>query len=770
MKYWIFALLAGSISLAQAGLFDDDELLPADEAFAFSAQVDGDHIRATWQLADGYYLYKTKIRFATDAEGVALGTPELPAGKIKNDEFFGEIETYRDQVVVDIPLTRTAGSANQFELKASSQGCADIGVCYPPHTQITTLALNDAVPITADKAPPSALQSLNNLGQSLGFGDQDELLPADEAFQPDVLVSDSNTLTANWLIADGYYLYRHKFEFSLDDANGVTLLTAALPEGKHKSDEIFGDIEAYYDQVSATLPLQRTSGEQTPVTLTLKYQGCADRGVCYPPMTRTFQLTLPAFDASAMPVTVNTAASATSEIAEAPLNDADRFTRMLSEGSLLKVIVAALGFGLLLAFTACMYPMIPILSSIIVGQGERTTVSRSLVLSLVYVEALAITFAVIGAIVGSFSGAIGIQALFQKPIFLIPFAVLFVVLALSMFGFFNIQLPASLQSRLSNISNQQRGGTLIGVFIMGSLSALIIGPCGGPILIAALGYAASAGPVDGAIAMFALGNGMGLPLLLVGASGGKLLPKAGDWMNVVKAVAGVILLGVAIMFLSRMPHIFSPMLIMLMWAVLLIISGIFLGALEPLPIESTGWRKFWKGVGLVILLYGMAILVGGLSGARDATNPLHGSGLMAASSPAGGTFTSSAGGTHAAAADFTRIKTASDLQNAVSAANAAGKPVMLDFYADWCTYCIQYEEYVFPTPPVKEALADYVLLQADVTATDAEDKALMQSVGVVLPPAILFFGLDGKEQRNFRVVGNMKAAAFADHVNRANSQ
>jgi thiol:disulfide interchange protein DsbD len=339
-----------------------------------------------------------------------------------------------------------------------------------------------------------------------------------------------------------------------------------------------------------------------------------------------------------------------------------------------------------------------------------------------------------------------------------------------MFGFFNIQLPAGLQSRLSNISNQQRGGTFIGVFIMGSLSALIIGPCGGPILIAALGYAASAGPVNGAISMFALGNGMGLPLLLVGASGGKLLPKAGDWMNVVKAVAGVILLAVAIMFLSRMPHIFSPMLIMLMWAVLLIISGIFMGALEPLPIESTGWRKFWKGIGLVVLLYGTAVLVGGLTGARDATNPLHGSGLMAASSPAGGALTASAAGGHRSATAFTRIKTANDLDKAISAANAAGKPVMLDFYADWCTYCIQYEEYVFPAPPVKAALADYVLLQADVTATDSEDKELMKKVGVVLPPAILFFDRDGKEKRNFRVVGNMKADAFAAHVERANSR
>lgn len=374
----------------------------------------------------------------------------------------------------------------------------------------------------------------------------------------------------------------------------------------------------------------------------------------------------------------------------------------------------------------------------------------------------------IGAIVGSFSGAIGIQALFQKPIFLIPFSVLFVALALSMFGFFNIQLPASLQSRLSNISNNQRGGTLIGVFIMGSLSALIIGPCGGPILIAALGYAASAGPVNGAISMFALGNGMGLPLLLVGASGGKLLPRAGDWMNVVKAVAGVILLGVAIMFLARMPHIFSPMLIMLMWSVLLIISGVFLGALEPLPIESTGWRTFWKGMGLMILLYGLAVLVGGLSGARDVTNPLHGSKLLAASSLVSNVSATTIGGTHRAATNFTRIKTANDLQNAIAAANASGKPVMLDFYADWCTYCIQYEEYVFPTPPVKQALADYVLLQADVTATDAEDKALMKSVGVVLPPAILFFGRDGKEQRAFRVVGNMKAQAFADHIHTAN--
>jgi thiol:disulfide interchange protein DsbD len=756
MKYWLAVVLAVCAGVTQAGLFGDDELLPVDAAFAFSASLDKGHIRAVWKPAEGYYLYKSKIHFSTPATGITLGEAVLPPGKLKHDEFFGDIETYRDQVVIDIPVSRSPGAPDSFELKAASQGCADAGVCYPPHTQTVVLASN-GIP---EQAVP-ALPSPDQLGGILGFNDQDELLPADQAFQPDVLVSSPNELTASWVIADGYYLYKHKFEFLLEPASQVQAGTPQLPAGKHKTDAEFGAVEVYYHNLSATLPLQRSSREATTVRLTLKYQGCAERGVCYPPMSRSFELQLPATDTLATPL-------ATADSGQPALNDADRFTQLLSEGSLLNVIVAALGFGLLLAFTACMYPMIPILSSIIVGQGEQTTVARSLLLSLVYVEALAITFAVIGAIVGSFTGAIGIQALFQKPAVLIPFALLFVMLALSMFGFFNIQMPAALQSRLSTLSNRQRGGTLVGVFIMGALSALIIGPCGGPILIAALSYAASAGPVKGAIALFALGNGMGLPLLLVGISGGKLLPRAGDWMNVVKAVAGVILLGVAIVFLARMPHIFSPMLIMLLWAALLIISGIYMGALEPLPVESTGWRRLWKGSGMITLLYGAIVLVGGLSGARDVTHPLHGSGLIGGSAP--GATLSATGGDHLAATRFTRIKSAGDLDAALANARAQGKPVMLDFYADWCSYCIQYEQYVFPVPAVQEALADYVLLQADVTATDGADKALMQQVGVVLPPAILFFDRQGQEQRPLRVVGSMQAEAFAAHVRRANNR
>lgn len=770
MKHWLFIILSGWVALAHGGLFGDEELLPADQAFAFSASMADDHIRAVWDIRDGYYLYKSKIRFTTEAEGVQLGEPRLPAGKRKHDEFFGDIETYRSQVVVEVPVTRSAGAPADFQLKASSQGCADIGVCYPPQTQLASLSLPDSVPQAAAVEDKPALTSLSGLGQSFGFGDQDELLPADEAFQADAKVVDADTLAASWVIAEGYYLYRHKFEYLLEDSDKATLLPVEMPAGEPKHDEFFGDIEVYHQQASARLAVQRTSSEAIPLKLVLKYQGCAERGVCYPPMTRTFDLTLPAAAiTTADPDNAPGPAAQSAATDGEAMNDADRFTRMLSEGSLFKVMVAALGFGLLLAFTACMYPMIPILSSIIVGQGEKTTVGKSLLLSLVYVEALAITFAVIGAIVGSFTGAIGIQALFQKPIFLIPFAVLFAVLALGMFGFFNIQMPAGLQSRLNSLSNQQQGGTLLGVFVMGSLSALIIGPCGGPILIAALSYAASAGPLNGALAMFALGNGMGLPLLVVGVSGGKLLPKAGDWMNVVKAVAGVILLAVAIMFLARMPHIFSPMLIMVMWATLLVVSGIYMGALEPLPLESTGWRKFWKGIGLVVLLYGTVVLLGGLSGARDVTNPLHGSRLFAGTTPSAAGTALAAGGAHQPALAFKRIKTVDDLERALTEAGAAGKPVMLDFYADWCTYCIQYEEYVFPTAPVQQALAGYVLLQADVTATDAEDKALMKRVGVVLPPAILFFDTRGEERRAFRVVGAMKADAFANHVNKAAS-
>ena len=458
MKYWILGLLAGWMSAAQAG-FSDSDLLPVDEAFALEASfATTDRIVAKWTVADGYYLYRSKFRFSTDAEGIRFGEASYPAGKIKQDEFFGEIETYRHQVAIEIPVIRDPGAPDSFELKATSQGCADIGVCYPPNTQLASLTLAAAEP-----AEGGALQSLSDLGIGGGFGAEEELLPAEQAFQPDVEVVDGNTLAASWKIAEGYYLYRHKFEFILEPVEGVTLQPAQIPEGEHKTDEFFGEIQVFHDAANAVIPLQRSGSAATPVSLTLKYQGCAEIGVCYPPMSRTFELLLPAA-ATAAPT------AATSTQAPPSLSEQDAIAKRLTEGSQLTTLLAFFGFGLLLAFTPCVFPMIPILSSIIVGQGPHITVRKSFVLSLVYVLAMAATYTVAGVIAGKFGH--NLQAAFQNPWVLSSFAGVFVLLSLSMFGFYDLQMPASIQGRLSEISNRQSGGNLVGVAIMGFLSAL----------------------------------------------------------------------------------------------------------------------------------------------------------------------------------------------------------------------------------------------------------------------------------------------------------
>ena len=749
MKHWLLVVLAGWFSVAHAGLFGDDELLPVEQAFALETTVlDGDRIRATWTVADGYYLYKGKFRFTTDAEGISFGNPTFPAGKVKQDEFFGEVETYRKKVSIEIPLIRAAGAAERFELSVTSQGCADIGVCYPPHTQKIALNLPPAADTPKTSATSNALQALSKLGSSFGFGGDDELLPADEAFQLDVQVTDGNTLTASWVIAEGYYLYRHKFDFVLAPTEGVTLLPVQMPEGEHKTDEFFGEIQVYHEQAQAVIPLQRSNTAETPVALTVKYQGCAERGVCYPPISKTLNLLLPTASAASLASPAATAPAAAPDL----LSEQDAIARHLTEDNLFATLLAFFGFGLLLSFTPCVFPMIPILSSIIVGQGETITARKGFILSLVYVLAMALTYTVAGVFAGIFGE--NLQAAFQNPWILSTFAAVFVLLSLSMFGFYDLQMPAFIQSRLTSVSNRQKGGSLGGVAVMGFLSALIVGPCVAAPLAGALIYIGQTGDaVLGGMALFALSMGMGAPLIAIGTGAGKLLPKAGPWMDRIKAVFGVMLLAVAIWMLER---ILPGEVTMMLWATLLILSSIYLRALDGLPVEATGWARFWKGIGVVSLAYGVLLLIGAASGSHDPFRPLQN--VMASTSTGG-----SVQAQHAEM-QFKRIKSVADLNRELAAAKQQGKPVMVDFYADWCVSCKEMEKYTFAKPEVQQALAGAVLLQADVTANDADDKALLKHFKLIGPPSILFFDSTGTPRKDLSLVGYIPAQDFVQHV------
>ncbi|MFN2338939.1 MAG: protein-disulfide reductase DsbD [Gammaproteobacteria bacterium] len=759
LKNW---LLAGLLALCPPALWAQfglgEELLPPEEAFALEASASGDTLTARWTVADGYYLYRERIRFESSTPGIRLGTPDMPAGKVKEDEFFGTMETYRGDLLVTVPLVREAGAPDRLQLIVHHQGCADIGVCYPPQVENRELDLpQPASASPASSSPNRALQALSKLGDRLGLGGGGEdLLPPEQAFPFQASLAADGTLTARWDIPKGYYLYLDKIAFELPADADARFGTARLPAGEVKQDEFFGRVEVYHgggEPLVVTVPLQPTGSAPVDTTATVRYQGCADLGVCYPPQTSSVPLRLAASDGSAPPPPAAAATTPPETVTDVPLSEQDRIARSLVEGNKLLVILTFFGFGLLLAFTPCVFPMIPILSSIIVGQGEHITTRRAFVLSLVYVLAMALTYTVAGVLAGLFGA--NLQAAFQNPWILGSFAAVFVLLSLSMFGFYELQIPQSMQSKLASLSNSQRSGTLIGVAIMGLLSALIVGPCVAAPLAGALIYIGQSGdPVLGGLALFAMSMGMGAPLLAIGTGTGKLLPRAGDWMNTIKAVFGVLLLAVAMWMLER---ILPAAIALGLWGLLLIVTSIYMGALDSMPPDATGWRRFWKGIGLALLVYGALLLVGAAAGSSDATQPLRG----VVSSSAG-----VAGGGVEAKASFTTIKSLADVQTAVANASRQGRPVMLDFYADWCVDCKKLERYTFSDAQVQAKLENTLLLKADVTANDAVDRELMRHFGIIGPPAILFFDPSGEERREYRLVGFVDAADFSAHLGR----
>ena len=552
-----------------------------------------------------------------------------------------------------------------------------------------------------------------------------EFLPPDQAFQFDHEVGPNGRLTLHWTIAPDYYLYRDKFKLeAVTPGSAVTAPT--LPAGETKDDPEFGPVQIYRGDIAFDAAVSYAETGNTEVRVT--WQGCAEDGICYPPIKKTLAL-VP--DAAGAPT------GAAPPAAAPALSEADAIAADLAGSGRATTVLSFFGFGLLLALTPCVFPMIPILSGIIVGSRERIGSLRGVVLSGVYVFAMAATYAVAGLAAGLFGQ--NLQAAFQHPAVLVGTAALFVALALSMFGFFELQLPAAWQTRLARTGRVGHGGNLPGVALMGSLSALIVGPCVAPPLAGALVYLAREGdPLTGGLALFALGLGMGVPLLAVGASAGRVLPRAGQWLERVKYAFGVISLGMAIWFLSRL---LPPPLILGLWAMLLIGSAMFLGALEPLRDAATGWQRLWKSVGLACLLYGAVLIVGAGAGADDVFRPL-------------APLTAAAGSRGVQSEQvFTSVKGLPALEQQLAASAAAGRPVLLDFYADWCVECKHLEKDTFGHPEVRAALASFSLLRADVTANDAADQALLARFELFGPPAVLLFDATQRELRAHRLIG-----------------
>jgi len=780
-------LLALAVHSKENLLGGTDPLSPEVAFVPSTDKVTDKRITITFDIEDGYYLYRDKTYFTVDsatpvsefasilnapgknaedsAKDLNLLDAVYPEAEILNDDFFGEMATYRHQVSIELPYTSQT-TLQSARIAVKYQGCADIGLCYPPTTQVVDVDF----PAAANASTPlSSSAVLSDLRPADPFGlnaEPDELLPPELAFLPQILSADSGQISMRWHIEPGYYLYRDKLSFELQQAGDATVASTAISAGRQQYDEFFGDVMVLRESAEAQLSLTAGVDASNPgkATLQINYQGCADIGVCFPPDTVSLPVVFDSepsgFVATALVAaqgaSVSSFAAGSAEPGpdtQAPQSEQDRLFSMLGTNSLWLNVATFFGLGLLLAFTPCVLPMIPILSSLIVGKGDDMSTGKAFRLSLVYVLVMASTYALVGIVVG-LSGY-NVQAFLQNPWVLSGIAILFVVLSLSMFGFYELQMPIRVQQRLTQWSNNRGGGEIGGVAAMGFISTLIVGPCVTAPLAGALIYIAKTGDaVIGGAALFALGLGMGAPLLLIGTSAGKLLPRAGAWMNATKHVFGILMLAMAIYMISR----FLPTTTtMALYGTLALISGIYLGATDTLTRGSGGWQRFGKGTGVVVSLYGLALLTGALSGGSSYTTPLRG--VVGASSGQNELATE-----HGLV--FAPVKGLDGLQQVITQASREGRPVMLDFYADWCISCKEMEAFTFTDPTVQVLLEDAIVIQADVTANDAADQALLKYFDLFGPPGIIFYDESGKELRPARVVGFMSAEKFADHIER----
>ncbi|EGQ9312620.1 protein-disulfide reductase DsbD [Vibrio vulnificus] len=571
----------------------------------------------------------------------------------------------------------------------------------------------------------------NNQTSTFGSGSND-FVPVDQAF-PFNFFQQDHRLTLDWQVKEGYYLYQQRLSFS---AENVTLGDIQMEDGQPYQDEFFGDVNIYTNPLFVNIPMQDW---QPGAKVIVQYQGCAKAGFCYPPETRVIDIAsftngdlAPATTLTQTPRHLETSTTNTST--PQPLTEQDQLASGLADNWWTPLLFLALGVGL--AFTPCVLPMYPILTSIVLGSGKLSQ-RRALGLSLVYVQGMALTYTLLGLVVAS--AGLQFQAAMQHPYVLIGLSILFVTLALSMFGVYTLQLPSGVQTWLNNLSNKQQGGSSAGVFAMGAISGLVCSPCTTAPLSGALLYVAQSGDLlTGGVALYALAMGMGIPLILVAVFGNKLLPKAGGWMDRVKTLFGFVLLAAPIFLLERiLPEMWSTAL----WSALGIAAFGWLYHVKN-NLEFGGWKQ--SAVGIIAVL-----------------------GLFASAQPAlNYWFADSTQQAQTSEVSFIKIRNVEELQQQLVLAKQAKKPVMLDFYADWCVACKEFEKYTFHDPAVAAQLKQFVLLQADVTRNQAQDIELLQTQQVLGLPTIDFWDAQGNPVSNARLTGFMQAAPFLEHIQR----
>ncbi|PWE41179.1 protein-disulfide reductase DsbD [Pseudomonas prosekii] len=578
---------------------------------------------------------------------------------------------------------------------------------------LLVLALPASAAGLLDTRPSSTLGSINNSA---------DFLPVREAFQLSLVESTAQTIKLRFVAADGYYLYRHRFQFRTDPAD-VALGAAQLPNGEKKHDEYFGDVEVYHAILDVELP----RSDPRAFTLVVTYQGCADKGLCYPPETERLRI------------------DGTGAVAADP---SAATTANWSWRELALFFLAGLG----LTFTPCVLPMLPILSSVVL-RGQIGGL-RGFNLSLAYVLPMAACFALLGALMGMFGAQLNLQARLQSAWVLVPFATFFAVFALAMFGVFELKLPHFISSRLDRIAGRTEGGSLWGAAVLGVVSSLLVSPCVSAPLAGALLYISASGDaLGGGLKLFVLGLGMGTPLLLVATGGAAWLPKSGPWLIYVKNAIGVLLLALAIGLLSRVvPGQVTLLLVGLLWGGV----GLFLGALEF--VYKPPRKRLGQLLGVFLLFYAMACWYGAFSGQGDVLNPL------------GRTAPVVSSGQAQPANTWQTVSTPADLDRALAQAKSAGTPLLLDWYADWCISCKVIEREVLNDPKVVERLQGYRLIRFDITASNAEQRALLDRYKLFGPPALMFFGKDGAERADVRVIGEINAQDFAERVAKANDR